>query len=148
MSGFPEPIIEASKIANQKWKVPASVSLAQWALESGWGAHSPGNNPYGMKPRKGLKDPQQELMTTEVLFGKKVRKLQPFRLFGSISEAIDAHAELLATAPVYAEAMAELPNVDKFVSEMSHHYATDPLYYGKVMSVINVHHLTQYDLKG
>lgn len=29
--------------------VPAELSIAQWALESGWGAHTPGNNCFGIK---------------------------------------------------------------------------------------------------
>ncbi len=29
--------------------VPASVSLAQAALESGWGRHAPGHNFFGIK---------------------------------------------------------------------------------------------------
>ncbi len=30
-------------------KVPCELTLSQWALESGWGAHSPGNNCFGIK---------------------------------------------------------------------------------------------------
>jgi flagellum-specific peptidoglycan hydrolase FlgJ len=107
---IPQDVITAARDGLFKFSVPASVSIAQWAVESEWGKHSPGNNPFGMKPRKGRNDPQQMLMTTEFIKGKKVRIPQPFREFSSIVEAFDAHAELIATAPVYAPAMAALPD--------------------------------------
>lgn len=43
---------DASKHAYQcelQTKVPCELTLAQWALESGWGAHTPGNNCFGIK---------------------------------------------------------------------------------------------------
>ena len=44
----PTPYIIASAQASQrKWRVPASVTIAQWALESGWGAHQSGKFNYG-----------------------------------------------------------------------------------------------------
>ncbi len=133
----PADVIAAAQAAERKWRIPASVSLAQWAIESGWGAHSPGSNPFGMKPRKGKNDPQQMLMTTEWSKAKGYYKVpQPFRVFPSISAAFDAHAELLATAPVYAPAMAHLPDVHAFVATLAAHYATDPLYAHKIEAVM------------
>ena len=47
---IPNAIIAAAQAAQHKWQVPASVSLAQWIIESGWGAHEPAgsNNPIGI----------------------------------------------------------------------------------------------------
>ena len=135
-------IIAAARAAQAKWHVPASVSIAQYALESGWGAHCPGNNPFGIKAMAtyGV----QRLMTTEVVHGHAVRVPQDFCAFASIDEAFDCHAKLLAHAPVYAAAM-RAPNVEAFVAAMAPHYATDPQYAAKVMAVIKSGNLTQYD---
>ena len=46
---IPANIIAAAQAAQTQYRVPASVSVAQWAFESGWGAHAPGNNPFGIK---------------------------------------------------------------------------------------------------
>ena len=136
-------VIAAARHAQAKWGVPASVSLAQFGLESGWGAHAPGNNPFGIKALKDL--PVQHLATTEVCHGRVVHCEQPFAAFPSITDAFDVHAKLLATAPVYAAAMRALPSVEAFVRAMAAHYATDPQYAAKIMAVIRSGNLTQYD---
>lgn len=144
----PPEVIAAARAAQARRHVPASVSIAQWKIESGNGAHQPGNNGFGMKPRKGLNDPCQQLGTTEWDKAKKcyVPCKQPFRIFPSIADAFMAHAELVATAPVYADAMAALPNRDLFIDRMAAHYATDPLYASKIKAIIKSSGLAQYDL--
>jgi flagellum-specific peptidoglycan hydrolase FlgJ len=145
-SAPPEAVL-AAKAAMKKWRVPASVQLAQWKLESGNGAHSPGNNPFGMKPRKGMGDPCQMLATTEwsALRRRFVPCQQPFRTFPTIAAAFDAHAELLATAKAYAPAMAALPSRDAFIDRMAARYATDPAYAAKLKAIISSAGLALYD---
>lgn len=146
MATIPPDVIAAAQAASKKWGVPASTQLAQWAIESGWGAHAPGNNPFGMKPRAGKNDPQQMLMTTEYSKLRGYYKVpQPFRVFPSIAAAFDAHAELIATAPVYAKAIAQLPNVGAFIDLMAARYATDPAYAAKLKSFITGQGLSKFD---
>src|SRR6185312_10264136 len=142
----PADICKFAQDAQKKWRVPASVSLAQWIQESGWGAHSPGNNPFGMKPRKGKNDPQQTLMTTEYIKGHAFKVPQPFRTFPNVGAAFDAHAELLATALVYKPAMDALPDVDKFINAMAPRYATDPNYGKTIKGLIASQGLKKYDV--
>lgn len=143
----PDEVIAAARAAEARYGVPASTQIAQWKLESGNGAHSPGNNPFGMKPRRGKNDPQQLLCTTEWSKARGYYKVQqPFRLFPSLAAAFEAHAELIAGAKVYAEAMAALPNVSLFIDRMAAHYATDPAYGVKIKSLIVSSGLSQFDL--
>ena len=144
----PSPaVIACAQASQRKWKVPASVQIAQYGIESGWGAHCPGNNPFGMKPRKGMNDPAQLLWTTEWSKAKGYYKVQqPFRTFPSLALAFDAHAQLIAQAPVYSQAMAALPDVDRFIDLMAAHYATDPMYAHKVKGIIASNNLHQLDL--
>lgn len=143
----PSNICTFAQNSEKKFKVPTCVQLAQWIDESGWGAHSPGNNPFGMKPRKGMNDPSQTLMTNEEINGKLVKMPQPFRIFPSLQDAFDAHAQLLSTAPVYQEAFKALPDVNTFITLMAKHYATDSKYGTKIIGLIKSQGLNAYDLK-
>ena len=135
----------AAQQAQRDWRVPASVSIAQWELESGWGEHMPpgSNNPFGIKARAG--EPCVIAVTTEHINGRDVQVHAAFRRFDSLAEAFDRHAELLASAPVYASAMALLPDEDGFVAAMAHHYATDPQYAAKLLAIIASGGLRRFD---
>lgn len=136
MAKIPDDIAKAACASQRKWGIPASVTLAQWAVESGWGKHCPGNNPFGMKPRAGKGDPFQMLMTREWSKARGNYYVpQPFRTFPSIADAFDAHAELLATAPCYAKARACLPDAQGFVDALTGVYATDP-HYGETLCAV------------
>lgn len=143
MTIIPPCVISAAQAGETKWRVPASVSLAQWALESGWGAHSPGNNPFGIKAMPGYG--VQTFTTHEVVHGHLVPSVARFAAFTDLAQAFECHAMLLATAAVYGPAMTALPDIAAFVLSMAAHYATDPQYAAKIMAIINGHNLTQYD---
>lgn len=147
-----EDVAMAAQAAMRKWRVPASVSLAQWALESNWGRNMPAgsNNPFGIKARlnpNGIPiDPYVDANTTEVLGRQVVHINAPFRKFGSIAEAFDYHADLLATGHVYAPAMAVAGKPDAFAQMLTGRYATDPGYGRKLVQIMQGSDLYQYDL--
>lgn len=147
MTTPPTNIVAAAKAAQAKWNIPASVSIAQWALESGWGKHMPpdSNNPFGMKARAGRDDPCVVVPTREVIHGKSITVNAAFRKFDSIADAFDAHAELLATAPVYAECRTNLPDPNDFADSLTGVYATDPNYGTLLKSIMRGSNLYQYD---
>ena len=136
-------IVVAAQTAARKWRVPASVSIAQYGIESGWGKKSPGCNPFGIKR---LADyPCQHFLTHEVVNGKRITEVQTFATFPDLATAFVVHAKLIATRPQFAEAMKALPDLPKFVALMAEHYATDPHYAKTVMDVINGDNLTKFD---
>ncbi|TDN69505.1 glucosaminidase domain-containing protein [Paraburkholderia sp. BL10I2N1] len=147
---FPSDVIEAAQEAQAKWGIPASVSLAQWAFESGYGKHMPAdsNNPFGIKANS------QDIangnfvnaMATEVVHGQRIHIPQPFRKFSSIADAFDYHGRLLATGRAYTHARSMLPNPYGFANGLTGHYATEPNYGQKLIDgYINPNNLTQYD---
>ena len=140
--------IAAAQAAMAKWKVPASVSLAQFGLESGWGRKMPGNNPFGIKHMPGYAD--QHFLTHEVVDGQRVTEQQTFAVFATLAQAFDVHARLIATHPVYAAAMVALDGtatgLAKFVTLMGAHYATAPDYAHQLMAIIQGDALTRYDV--
>ena len=150
MSIAPEAIA-AARAAQRRWKIPASITLAQYGVESGFGRHMPpgSNNPFGIKARPG--EPGVEAMTTEVFHGVAQREEQPFRKFTSLSEAFDCHAELLATAAVYAIPRSTLEGgltvaaVNAFAAALTHRYATDPDYGRKLIALMAADGLYRYD---
>lgn len=149
---FPMEHILGAIEADRELGVPASVSLAQWALESGWGKSMPpgSNNPFGMKARKNETGPTVTVRTREV-YTSGPKKGQayyidaPFRKFDSFGHAFIEHGKLLGTAPVYAPARAELPDLDAYIETMGRIYATDPTYADKIKSIIRTNGLRQYD---
>ena len=143
----PPDVVEAAVASKMKWSVPASVTMAQWAVESAWGASMPpgSNNPFGIKARSG--EPAVDSMTREVENGESVFKPQPFRKFDSISEAFDLHGKLLATGSPYKKAMELKDDPDAFADALTGVYATDPNYGTTLKFVIHNYGLTASDGK-
>jgi len=141
----PPDIIEAARAAQRKHGIPASISLAQWAVESGWGRHMPpgSNNPFGMKARPG--DPSVTVRTREQdRNGHDYFIEAAFRKFGSVAEAFDAHGELL-NKPVYAKAREALPDPDKFADALTGVYASDRGYGKALKAVMRGSNFYQYN---
>ncbi|PTQ64502.1 mannosyl-glycoprotein endo-beta-N-acetylglucosaminidase [Sphingomonas sp. PP-CE-3G-477] len=138
--------------AQRMYGVPASVSLAQWALESGWGKSMPAgsNNPFGMKARANETGPIVTARTREVYTagpkkGQEYYITTAFRKFADMAEAFGEHAKLVGTAPVYAKARAKLPDVDAYVDALGPIYATDPNYAKLIKSIMKSNDLYQYN---
>lgn len=123
-----ENAARAAQASEDKYGIPAVVSLAQFNLESAGGKRMPqgSNNPFGIKARTG--DPFVESMTWEHINGKDIHIPQKFRKFGSLDEAFDYHAKLLATAKPYSKARSVINNPTAFANALTGVYATDPNY--------------------
>ena len=144
MAMIPNEVIDAARAACYKWKVPASVSLAQWIVESGWGAHEPAgsNNPFGIKASVG--QPHVDAVTHEFTHGRYVQITAHFAKFASVADAFDAHAKLLATHPAYRPAM-QARNSEVFAERLNGVYATDPHYGDKLVASMEKYGLEKYD---
>ena len=125
--------------------MPASVTLAQWVVESAWGASMPpdSNNPFGIKAVGD--QPAVESGTHEVMNGETVSITAKFRKFATISEAFDQHGRLLATNPVYKPAMEKKDDPNAFADALTGVYATDPQYGTTLKYVIRTYNLTLHD---
>jgi len=151
MVNIPQNVILAAQKCQKAWKVPASISIAQWALESGWGAHDLGCfNYFGMKApvdAKGVPTvPFVSVRTREVnAQGKDYYINAPFRKFTSPDQAFDLHGKLLATGSAYTKARATYPNADAFADALTGKYATDPKYGTLLKQIMKGRNLYQYD---
>jgi hypothetical protein len=142
---LPQDVIDAAVDSRLRWRVPASVTLAQWVVESVWGTSVPpgSNNPFGIKALPG--EPAVESPTREVIDGSEVTVVAKFRRFGSLAEAFEQHGTLLATAPPYQAAMKLIANPDAFADALTGVYATDPNYGFTLKWVIRTYDLIRFD---
>jgi hypothetical protein len=126
----------AAKEAQDRYGIPAQITLAQYGLESGFGKRMPpgSNNPFGIKARDG--QPYVEAETTEYVNGVAQRVKQKFAKFDSLADAFDAHARLLAYGKPYADARSHNDDPNAFADSLTGVYATDPKYGAKLRSVM------------
>lgn len=137
-------VIAPAQAAQSKFGIPASVTLAQWALESNYGrAMPPGsNNPFGIKAYDG--QPFVECLTHEVIHGITKRVHAKFAKYPDMSAAFIAHGRLFYNG-YYKLALSELPNPDKFAMALTGVYATDPHYGLKLIGLMRTHNLYRYN---
>jgi flagellum-specific peptidoglycan hydrolase FlgJ len=145
MGAFPQNVIDAAVASNKKWRVPASVTLAQWALESSFGSSMPAgsNNPFGIKAVQG--QPFVLAKTQENVNGRFVTVEAKFRKFTSVAAAFDAHGQLLATSTYYVKARMFSADPNGFADALTGIYATDPHYGTKLKAMMKANNLYQYD---
>ena len=141
---LPPPVIEAAEASQKHWSVPAAVTLAQWVVESAWGASMPpgSNNPFGIKAV--ADQPAVETETHEVVNGETITITAKFRSFPSIADAFDEHGRLLATSSHYTNAMQQKQNPEAFADALTGVYATDPDYGMKLKWVMQNYNLETY----
>ncbi|MBR8434891.1 glucosaminidase domain-containing protein [Burkholderia cenocepacia] len=127
--------IAASKESEARSGIPALVTFAQWAQESGWGKKMSGkNNPFGIKARAG--EAGTDVVTHEVINGKRVKMVQRFADYDSLADAFSAHARLLANGKPYANARAHRDDPFAFADALTGVYATDPKYGSKLKKIM------------
>jgi len=157
MSKQPPPdIIAAAQASQAKWGIPASVILAQWALESEWGAKVSGKCNFGGIKAKVKDDvfpyvpgtplePATLCPTHEDFQGKRVPCKAWFKDFDSPEAYFDRHGKLLATGKPYAKARALLPDPDKFAAALTGVYATGAGYGGILRDIMRGSNLYRFD---
>lgn len=142
---IPGEVADAAVASRKRWTVPASVTVAQWAVESAWGGSMPpgSNNPFGIKAAG--TQPSVDSPTREVINGENVTITAKFRVFESLTQAFDEHGRLLATAAPYKEAMKHASEPEAFADALTGVYATDPNYGVTLKWVMQNYGLSQYD---
>lgn len=145
-SNITQEVILAAQSGQHKYDVPASISIAQWALESGWGAHHMGsaNNYFGMKFAKRHKN-FVERPTKEFINQQWVTVMAKFAAFENMSEAFEDHAFLIASSSKYKHVMEAKDNADEFANRLEGVYATDPQYTEKLQKIMRDYNLYQYN---
>lgn len=142
---FISAIAPAAQAAAKTTGIPASFTIAQAALESGWGAKAPGHNLFGIKADAAWHGPVAVSATHEHVGGKDVPVRDVFRAYDDWLGSIEDHAKFLLSNPRYRPAFAFDDGVDFAHAIAAAHYATDPAYGSKLASIIYTHNLRTLD---
>lgn len=133
--------LEDARHIQRLFGVPASVVLAQSALETGWGRHVEANAWFGVKGTA-PDGAHTAFITHEIVDGTSKRVKGGFRAYSSYRAAAEDYARVLRR--FFPAAFASRSESLKFASHLAA-YATDPGYTRKLRLIIQTHHLTQYD---
>jgi flagellum-specific peptidoglycan hydrolase FlgJ len=143
---FINQIAPGALAAQQRFGVPASVTIAQAIDESGWGTSQLAASDYnlfgikGSGPAGSVTFPTQEFEN-----GQWVTIYAQFRAYHNVSESISDHAELLATSGYYTRAMADRAVPDAFANDLTGVYATDPEYGANLIALMRLYNLYRFD---
>jgi len=126
------PSVQAA--AKQLGVTPVAI-LAQAALETGWGRHTPGNNLFGVKTGASWGGHSVQAVTQEVRNGVASLGAAAFRAYQSAAQSVQNYAALLS-GPRYDGARGQGNDVSAFASALQRSgYATDPDYAAKLIAV-------------
>ena len=132
-NGFIDRVAPGAVEAARRYGIPASVSIAQAILESGWGKSSlaqKANNLFGMKGTGTAGS--HTIRTREYVNGRNVWVDAAFKKFRTQAESIVEHARQLGTSPYYERARAAAGDPRAFARALTGVYATAPDY-GQVL---------------
>lgn len=132
--------------AQQRYGVPASVTIAQAIDESGWGRSNlatQDHNLFGIKGAGPAGSASQQ--SAEYVNGQPVTSTSSFRVYRNAAESIDDHGRLLASSQYYRQAMADHRDPNAFAADLTGVYATDPGYGAKLIHLMQRYDLYRYD---
>jgi flagellum-specific peptidoglycan hydrolase FlgJ len=146
--------VPGAQQSQREHRVPASVTIAQAILESGWGKSALAHfdkNYFGMKCftqgvyANGCRTHSTAECTPA---GACFSTNASFRTYASVVNSFRDHGALLATNPRYARAFNYITNANQFAAEIHvAGYATDPQYTTKLVAIMARYNLYQYDLR-
>lgn len=128
--------------------VPASITLAQAALESGWGTSSltvMANNFFGIKADASWRGDKILKPTTEYYGGVKTSVNSYFRKYATAQDSFIDHAKFLMKFDRYNNLFDNLDSTEWAKELQADGYATDPNYASKLINLIAQYNLTAYD---
>ena len=136
--GFSQEVINEALRVQEEYKIPASVTLATYALESGWGTSrlaTQANNFFGLSGSS----PSGQFITAS---GRKWQK------YDSMAAGFDAYGRTM-TKDTYTSKTGGVTNVTDYVNAIAETYAPssdgNEGYSEKVLKIIRDYDLTQYD---
>ena len=143
---FIEFVGENARRAKAATGVPASVTVAQAIVETGWGKHTIGDakNLFGIKgrgPAGSVRAP-----TREYVNGKWITVDADFAKYDSFEQSITEHARFFLRNRRYARALQFKNDPDAFAREIHKAgYATGPDYAEKLIQLMRQQDLYRFD---
>lgn len=145
-SEFIAEILPAARVCQRTAGIPISFTIAQAALESGWGSRVRGNNLFGIKADKSWTGPTVDVPTHEVVDGKRIAITDKFRAYNSWADCLQDRAQFFFRNPRYAKCFRETTGAGWARAVAAAGYATDPGYADSLIAIIRCRNLQQYDV--
>jgi flagellum-specific peptidoglycan hydrolase FlgJ len=160
-NGNTSPIVEVSEMTRQEFVefvgteacksqritgIPASVTIAQAILETGWGQHTIGDarNLFGIKgvgPAGSI-----EVQTRECNGNDCFYVTATFRKYNSFEESITDHSRFFLENPRYRTPLQHVDDPDEFARQIhAAGYATDPNYSNLLISIMSSNDLYRFN---
>lgn len=154
-AAYIQSVVGMAQRTQSQYGVPASVTIAQSILESGWGASSLttlGNAYFGIKCFSKVSPYQMGCMNVSSLEyydpQKPIFQVSAFRIYHSAEDSFTDHAYFLRTNSRYAPAFSTTSSDDFIRAVALAGYATDPKYADLVIGIMRQHNLYRYDSPG
>ncbi|WP_308388916.1 flagellar assembly peptidoglycan hydrolase FlgJ [Acidithiobacillus sp. AMEEHan] len=133
---FVQSILPAVRQAAVQLDVSPVAILAQAALETGWGAHAPGDNLFGIKAGSGWSGSALQNLTHEFVDGVNTVEDASFRAYQNVAASVANYTQLLLNSPRYRAALGQGNNIAGFAQALQNGgYATDPNYATKITAL-------------
>lgn len=147
-TAFLDLLLPAARECQRLTGIPASFTLAQAALESGWGASKlavQARNLFGVKADRSWKGEILEMPTAEVVRAKRITVIAKWRLYPTWGACLLDRAKFFRDNPRYGKCWSETTGEGWARAVAAAGYATDPDYAEKLVGTIRSRNLTRFD---
>ena len=131
----------------EQWVLP-SVTMAQGALETGYGKSvlmTKANAFFGIKANKTWKGKVYNASTKEVIEKKEINTTAIFRAYDTLADSVSDYMNLICNNKRYKKAVCNTDYVSTATNIAKGGYATDTKYSEKIISIIEKNKLSEYD---
>lgn len=146
-SAFIKLMLPLAQACEREHGIPTSVTIAQAAVETGWGERIKSNNLFGIKADKAWHGPTNSFDTHEHLDGHDVALVDAFRAYDSWAASVADRAAFLKNNQRYAACFKQTTAEDWARAIAAGGWATGPAYADLMIKIIQGRSLKQYDLK-
>lgn len=143
---FIEKILPGARTCQRTAGIPVSFTIAQAALESGWGSRVRGNNLFGIKADASWTGPTVEFPTHEVVHGERVAVTDKFRAYNNWADCLVDRAKFFTRNPRYSKCFRETTGDGWARAVAAAGYATDLSYADTLIAIMRGRNLQQYDV--
>lgn len=143
---FINEILPGARVCQRTAGIPVSFTIAQAALESGWGKSIIGNNIFNIKADKSWTGPTVTFATHEHLNGKDVAMPDKFRAYNSWTDCLQDRVQFFFRNPRYAKCFRETTGEGWARAVAAAGFASGVGYADELIKIIRGRSLQQYDM--
>lgn len=143
---FPDTVRSLARRIDSLYKIPKGIILAQWALESRWGKNALGVSNYFGHTYQAVKaympEPAFIMLRERIIVQGVLTAGTPVRFakYRNMAECFETHGLYVSRSRLYRNAFGTA-SPEHFAKALAEHYATDPYYAMKLITIMKRYHL-------